>query len=354
MDDEEPQHDRLRQIKGCLLGGAVGDALGAPVEFMRWREIESCYGQAGITEYPGPKGYVTDDTQMMLFTAEGLLRADVRYAAKGICHAPSVVHHALLRWLITQGEKPKCEVGRDGWLIGKRRLFSRRAPGNTCLSALRAVEHFGQTASNNSKGCGAVMRSAPCAFFGSPFNLAVETAQLTHGHPAGYLSAGLFADILARLLPATMDLEAATRLSLETHVDTQGIEAVTPVIERVLDLHRHGVMPDPTGIANLGGGWVGEEALAIGLWCALAARDFAHGVIMAVNHDGDSDSTGLIAGHFLGLIHGPESIPATWIKRLDLRDIVEQIATDLECVPRLYDGEDGPYDDEIWTRYPGW
>jgi ADP-ribosyl-[dinitrogen reductase] hydrolase len=63
-------------------------------------------------------------------------------------------------------------------------------------------------------------------------------------------------------------------------------------------------------IAELGEGWVAEEALAISVYCALVARDFRQGVVMAVNHDGDSDSTGAITGNLLGALHGVDAIPA--------------------------------------------
>src|SRR3990167_4825674 len=160
--------NRLERIKGCLLGGAVGDALGAPVEFLEWPAIEAKFGPQGIVDFApafGITGAITDDTQMMLFTAEGLLRAYVRGSSRGICHVPSIIHDALLRWLMTQDYPTAMPVSRDGWLIEQPELWSRRAPGTTCLGALKASSRLGAVAENNSKGCGAVMRVAPCAFF---------------------------------------------------------------------------------------------------------------------------------------------------------------------------------------------
>ena len=85
-------------FRGCLLGGAVGDALGAPVEFLSLEEIKNKFGAAGVTSLPkrpGRKSVITDDTQMTLFTAEGLLRAVTRQLERGLCYPPSVVHHAI-------------------------------------------------------------------------------------------------------------------------------------------------------------------------------------------------------------------------------------------------------------------
>jgi hypothetical protein len=113
----------LDRIRGCLLGGAVGDALGARVEFMKLPEIRRCFGAAGIRDFApayGRLGAITDDTQMTLFTAEGFIRAWVRDQLKGMCHGPGVVHHAYMRWLLTQGEQPDdrtISIGVDGLAI---------------------------------------------------------------------------------------------------------------------------------------------------------------------------------------------------------------------------------------------
>src|SRR5262245_51851449 len=143
--------DRLNRVRGCLLGGAVGDALGAAVEFMSLTEIQRRFGEQGVLDFAGRTAAITDDTQMTLFTAEGLIRARVRAAERRICHIPSVIHHALLRWLHTQGGQSQAipryrDDWPDGWLIQQRELFSRRAPGRTCLSALQASTRFGEDA----------------------------------------------------------------------------------------------------------------------------------------------------------------------------------------------------------------
>ena len=86
-------------------------------------------------------------------------------------------------------------------------------------------------------------------------------------------------------------------------------------------------------IARLGQGWVAEEALAISIYCALVAEGFQDGVIMAVNHDGDSDSTGAITGNILGTMHGTQAIPLSWLEPLELREVITQIADDLYRFP---------------------
>ena len=208
-----PTH--LSRFTGCMLGGAVGDALGAAVEFMRLDEICHRYGPTGVTGLEkayGRKGAVTDDTQMLLFTAEGLILSRVRkeYADEGVV-APAI-YHAYLRWLYTQDTGHQdhlikmhgtCAVV-DGVLTGHKEMFSQRAPGNSCLSALRS----GQMGTmerpiNDSKGCGGVMRVAPiglaCSDAEKAFLMGCESAAITHGHPTGYLSAGFLAALISRV-----------------------------------------------------------------------------------------------------------------------------------------------------------
>ena len=349
------------RVRGSLLGGAVGDALGAGVEFMSLAEIRRVAGPMGVADYMeayGRTGAITDDTQMTLFTAEGLLRAWVRSAERGICGVSGVINHAYLRWLLTQGERPAAgvKVGTDGWLFDVPGLHSRRAPGNTCLSALRVSKGFASPpiARNDSKGCGGVMRVAPVGLFAPAigpddrvFEMASDAAALTHGHPAGYLAAGYLAVVVARLVQGeelSVALDAADRCLK----GRPGSAEVRRAVDAAREMARGG-RPTPEQLEGLGGGWVAEEALAIGICCAIVARDFADGVILAVNHSGDSDSTGSIAGNLLGAQMGIEAIPARWLDRLELRAEIERISGDLAAVAV---GERDA--DELARHYPGW
>lgn len=99
-----------------------------------------------------------------------------------------------------------------------------------------------------------------------------------------------------------------------------------------------------------GAGWVAEEALAIALFCALKAESFEQGVLLAVNHGGDSDSTGSMTGNLLGLLHGRSAIPQGWLDYLELRDVIEEVATDMWR--HFFRGSEEAADDT--TKYPGW
>ena len=155
------------QVLGCMVGGAVGDALGYAVEFMSYDSIVKKYGEKGITRYQLDRhgvAEISDDTQMSLFTAAGILLGMTRGYMRGIMgRIDTYCHWTYQDWLHTQEWTSRHEDARvDSWLMDVPELYSRRAPGNTCLSALRSLE-AGKEARNNSCGCGGVMRTAPLA-----------------------------------------------------------------------------------------------------------------------------------------------------------------------------------------------
>jgi ADP-ribosylglycohydrolase len=343
---------------GCLLGGAVGDALGAAVEFMSLTDIRAKFGPAGIRDLSpaySRLGAITDDTQMTLFTAEGLIRGQNRAVEKGIGGGMvHCVHYAYLRWLETQGERPKypSPAFREGWLLTVPALHARRAPGNTCLAALRSGTMGTMAAPlNTSKGCGTVMRIAPVGLAGvDSFRLGCEIAAITHGHPTGYLAAGFLAALIDRLISGD-NLASAIRTArefLRTHPDHQECLAV---IDAALSLAEH-APPVPETLETLGGGWIAEEALAIALFCSLTTDDFQAAVTLAVNHSGDSDSTGALTGNILGALLGKHAIPPAWLAPLELRPEIEQLAADL--FRHFGTPNHAPSPDEDWARYPGW
>lgn len=369
------------RYRGCLLGGAVGDALGAPVEFLSLAEIHERFGAGGITDMAeayGRLGAITDDMQMTLFTAEGVLRAYMRWSLRGICHAPSVIHYAYLRWLHTQGVPiPKSSPLRGddllrGWLIQQKDLFSRRAPGRTCIHALGRDAAVGDPASNDSKGCGGVMRVAPAGMlyhsltqanpgaggenYQRAFDVACKAAALTHGHPTGQLTAGVMAALVFDLLDGS-DLKTAIDRALPLLQARDRHEETLAAVMQAVALSETDTAP-ADAIRKMGEGWVAEEALAIGLYCALKATDVETGVIMAVNHDGDSDSTGLIAGHLLGAMHGVSKIPQRWLEPLELKNVIEEVADDLATagswrLEQWHDPEAAAEEAYYAERYPG-
>jgi ADP-ribosylglycohydrolase len=348
----------LAHYAGCLLGGAVGDALGAPVEFLSLAEIRRKFGQGGIRDFApayGRIGAITDDTQMTLFTAEGLIRGDNRAREKGIGGGTiHCVYHAYLRWYETQGGRPAYPVPatRGGWLFEIPALHSSRAPGNTCLSALASGKLGTMGAPlNSSKGCGGIMRVAPVGLAGGDaYQMGCEVAAITHGHPSGFLSAGFLAALIREII-AGAELPDAVAKARERLRAYSGHEECLNAVDAAVRL-AEAKKPRPETLEFLGGGWTGEEALAIALYCALVADDFEGGVTLAVNHGGDSDSTGAITGNILGALWGVDAIPPRWRAALELRAQIEELAGDLY---RHFGPDRGTLDPgDDWEKYPGY
>lgn len=326
--------------KSCLLGGAIGDALGWPVEFIRLSTIKSKYGQNGITDlkiYKNGLSEITDDTQMTIFTADGLLKSAIKNFDENEIPDMSIVYESYQNWLKTQGygknNKPVI-----GWIANIQDLYADRAPGNTCLGSLISKKP-GSVANpiNNSEGCGGVMRVAPAGlmYYQNPelaFRVGAECAALTHGHPNAYLAAGVHSSIIARIIKGESLLSAVDE-SIKTLKHYKGSEKLVRLLEEAKNLAKSDINPEDA-IYKLGEGWHGDEAIAISTYCALKEpNDFRKALIMAVNHNGDSDSTGAITGNILGAYLGSEKIPAEWIKSIELSKELKQLATDLYCKP---------------------
>lgn len=358
---------------GCLLGGAIGDALGYPVEFVgSAATITERYGATPPERLdfarPG-EALISDDTQMSIFVAEGVIRAIQRFNDRGLCSVPAVIGRALLRWYDTQtSAQEQCATNevrdwQNGWLRTDERLYARRAPGNTCMSSLRTLSgsELPSLPFNNRKGCGAVMRSAPIGLAAGDrtraFEVACESGSQTHGHPLGYLPAGYLASIVFDIARGMPLLDAMTQADeLLRHEAVQGrfpgLDLSVPGLD---EAHRRGATelldfvqrarvaantarePLVSQVEALGAGWTGEEALAISLFCALSARagepdSVARAFWAAVAHAGDSDSTGAITGNILGAAFGAEALPRAWVERVELRDTIERLAGDLYAV----------------------
>lgn len=360
--------EKLNKYQGCLLGGAIGDALGAPIEFLSQGHILDRFGQMGLrnyVEFGDGTGEFTDDTQMTLFTAEGLLRARHRAMLRGISGAlHQITYHSYQRWLETQhfprqGNSINSQQLNTGWLVKRKELYTRRAPGNTCLLAL-ASGKMGTIDKpiNDSKGCGTVMRMAPVGLDFShdaelAFTEGCHLSALTHGHPSGYLSGGFFAALIVYLIQGKSLMESI-QLCLEILAKWKNHTEIKQAVQMILSYHNRGSSGDlkPEDIAQFGEGWVAEEALAISLLCALQQpMDFEKGVLAAINHGGDSDSTGAITGNILGLINGLTGIPEPWKQQLKYADIVLDMGKDLAIGIK---GNSYEEDEDWWERYPGY
>ena len=155
--------------------------------------------------------------------------------------------------------------------------------------------------------------------------------------------------MVASLLDGATMMEAVES-ALAAARGWRGHEECVSAVEAAVRLATTGI-PTAERVELLGGGWVGEEALAIAVYCALAAEGFEDGVLVAVNHGGDSDSTAAIAGNLLGAALGVDMVPDRWLSQLELRDLMTSVADDV-AAHRALVWPTPPIDD--WDRYPGW
>ena len=263
------QKPYLDKIKGSMIGGAAGDALGYTVEFLRDYQIFDKYGKQGITEYDLTNGIaqISDDTQMTLFTANAILFGETRLAMRGIGGDP--------------------------------------------------------------------MMYAPCAYL--DWNL----TQLTH--------------ILNRIVYPTDEKLSTEEIIMEARdavkelfCGDRHIDELVSIINKAIELSKNDE-EDLKNIKRLGESWVAEETLAIAIYCSLKYQnDFSKGIVAAVNHSGDSDSTGAVTGNILGALIGYENIDKKWKNNLELHDVIAEMSEDL-CYGCHMD-EYSDYYDEEWVR----
>lgn len=394
----EKEEERKRRVKDCIRGslmaGAAGDALGYPVEFMSRNAILARYGDKGITEFKldsDGKALVSDDTQMTLFTANGMLMGLTRGYMRGIGGDPKdYVGGAYIDWYYTQTVNKVSE--RDDfhytWLRDLPELAHHRAPGITCLNACESLLAH-RDVENNSKGCGGIMRVAPMGLFDASFKesggsgfyyktvylaeAGAHIARVTHLHPLGYLPAALMTLLLSRIVPLTPDEVKESIIDiinggLDVMMNMYGNDyAKYKEYLRTLTLKAvnlaHSNISDIQAIMQLGEGWTAEEAWAISLYCVIRHIDnMKEAIIAAVNHDGDSDSTGSITGNIMGAIYGYEAIKRERLfcpygkkfeDTIELHNIILAIADDLYtgCIISEYDPIDTPEKKQWYARY---
>ena len=318
-----PRQDEgmARRLAG-VLGGALGDGFGHAVEFDKLAVIQRRFGPGGlrIPQYEHGQLVVSDDTQMTLFTLEGLTRAYLRQEKSddGIL---AQIRLSYLDWLETQGGKRGS--GEASRLMKHATLHARCSPAETCLSALEAGgQGSPDKPLNNSRDQGGVMRVAPVALMpdmnaDKAFKLGLGSAALTHGHPGAYLPAGILAATLFLLLegqPLALAVQQAREIALEQPGHEETIARINAAVEAGKRPHLGNIPP------HLGQGWSGDDALAIGLYAVTRSLDFSSVMFTAANQDGNSATAAAIAGQLYGAQYGLEALPHAWIRRLDILD----------------------------------
>lgn len=345
-------------FSGCLLGGALGDALGSPVELYTYEQIMNDFGEKGILELQcsgNERAQITDDTQLTLFTAEGLLRAKCRSEKKGLernlRETTIVVFRAYLRWLYTQGlytTNWKAE-DYDGWLVGVKPLYVGKQASTISITTLgKGVMGRLSKPINNSKNSGGVIRVSPVGLFErrkDAFELGTRIGAITHGHPSSYYSAGAMALLIGNIVEGMSIVDGVLDVigELKRHDKTK--ECIDG-LEHAISLYK--TQPGSReALAQLGTGREATQALAMGVYCALSfPDDIVKALRLAVNHEGDSGSVGSVTGNIVGAYLGKKAIPQEWLQNLQLAKEIEIMAEDIYTRHR---------EEKEWAlRYPSW
>jgi ADP-ribosylglycohydrolase len=298
----------LEKAKGMMFGLAIGDALGWPTEFLSLHQIKAKYGPDGIRELPSPALF-TDDTQMTIAIAEALIKAG-EHDIEPIMEAVKV---EFIKWL----HSPEND----------------RAPGGTCIQGVRNLEkgmHWIKSGVAHSKGCGSAMRSAPIGFYyqHDPEKLkqvAHASGICSHGHPAADAACIGTAYLVKLALDRLPPDEMIPALLKFTEGISKEFDHAIHKIEECLQ------WPDEEKALNyLGEGWVGEEAVALALYCFLKyPDDYKKTIIRGANTNGDSDSIACIAGAISGAYLGIDAIPEDWIKKIEKSEYLESLSKQL-------------------------
>jgi len=308
-------NDIRSRFMGTLVGFAVGDALGMPAEFLTRSQIRSFYGKpinGFLQAHPGhasdflPAGSYTDDTQMMIATAECLIehrRMD-----------PARQAEALLGW------------------------YRNTIPHRTPMRAnLRACKHLaaGRAWSKSgvfSSGCGAAVRMPPIGLFLSQdtdalIKAALDDCTITHTEPRARAASVAVAYLVARLIlsnescyPGDQVMEAADRVS---SID-QDMAAMMRWVTQIVHL------PPEEALFEIGTSSDSLEAVPAAIYCFLKhPRHFEGAVLSAVNAGDAADSIGAMAGCFVGALAGIQVIPRQWRAGVENSEFLAEVGESL-------------------------
>ena len=296
--ESEKLRDRFR---GTLAGLAVGDALGAPLEFQPARDPAHYH-----TEMTGggwlklKPGEYTDDTQMTLATVESLLERKV--------FDPDDIARRFAAWF----ESSPADVGNH-----TRQVLTDIRKGIGWEQASRSAQEADPDSASN----GSLMRCAPLAlfFYRTPEHLPILSpvlSQITHFHP-DCQSACVILNVTIALL-----LQGQTKENALANAAITCPDASQNLLERIENAHNSRVETSPSG-------WV-LDTLEVALWSLLHTASYEEAIVLGVNRGDDADTVGAVIGGLAGALYGFADIPERWLEPLQDRERL------IECADRLF------------------
>lgn len=337
-EEKEENMADIEKFRGALYGSACGDALGYPLQNFSVGRIQHRFGPFGLRTLVrdaknGRKAPISENTQMILATIDGILWADAKKL-----DLVDGIYRGYMRWYYSQtGEEPR--RGQRTWmrrqpherefcLVREKFMHARRNPEEGLLGAFsKDAKGSTKVKVNDCRGSAALARAIPIGliFAGdskAAFDEAVKAAALSHSDPVGYYAAGGLAALISCLaygLTLPKALERAEALLGKVH-KTDPILSLLGAAEEQANNHpagKTGTWDHIDSIASLGSGENAEEALAIAVYCALAVDDPLDALIISANHSGKSNTTAAITGALEGVRFGKGFIPAYWADILE-------------------------------------
>ncbi|MBR3622492.1 MAG: ADP-ribosylglycohydrolase family protein [Selenomonadaceae bacterium] len=313
-------------VKSLIIGHAVGDALGVPVEFTSRDKLKShpVTSMMGYGTYSVPAGAWSDDTSMTLCLLESLGRLGrVDY---------NDIMQNFLKWMRNSEFTPTDQIFDIG--ITTREALFNYEDGITPLSCGGEDEH--------SNGNGSLMRIAPIALYlyaksgnsltEEDLNVTHNISKLTHAHPRSQMGCGIYVFVAAEIL-AGKNLNEAIKAGVEkahNFYNSQAEFAVElDIYRRIWNIDKFASLKDYHIKST---GYV-VYSLEAALWCLLTTDNYAECVLKAVNLGDDTDTIGAIAGGLAGLYYGIGDIPVDWRKSLIRYEVLEKMCETFAEMP---------------------
>jgi len=305
-----------QKVLGGILGLAVGDALGVPVEFKRRTSLkmDPVTGMLGHGTHYQPEGTWSDDSSLTFCLVESLCNGfDLRD-----------IGYRFVLWLDEGYWTPHGEVFDVGNTTFQ--AISKLKSGVDPVQAGGSDEY--------SNGNGSLMRILPVAlyFANSVLEEMLEATHkvscLTHAHPRSQMACGFYSLMVVELLKEASPLEAYFR-TIDCAVDTYSLSPFLEELNHFDRLFSKQIHKEPENTIQSSGYVI--HTLEASIWSFLRGANFAEAVLSAVNLGGDTDTTGAITGGLAGVYYGLEAIPKEWIDTLARHSEILELSEKFYC-----------------------
>lgn len=295
-----------------IIGFAIGDALGVPVEFNSRNDLDNnpIRDMVGYGNHLVPEGSFSDDTSLILATMDSIIDSnEINYTD---------MMDKFYLWL-ENGKYSSLDTVFDVGITTKYSILRYK----NGISPLACGARGG-----NCNGNGSLMRMLPIAYylyknsydFVSSIDVVNHVSSLTHGHEISWLGCKIFCDYVCLLLDGINKLDALNKLREYDYSRYYTIESVDEY-ERILSGDIVNLSRDDIKSS----GYI-VDTLEASLWCLLNNDNYKDSVLSAVNLGGDTDTIGAITGGLCGIIYGKKQIPREWLVKLRKRKYVEDMS----------------------------